>query len=65
MSRPTMPMCARPIMNVATDVPGTVAEVAVRENQHVEKGAILFVLDAEPFQYRARRRPGAARHGAQ
>ena len=39
-----------PIMNVATDVPGTIAEVAVRENQHVEKGAILFVLDAEPFR---------------
>jgi len=39
-----------PIMNVATDVPGTVAEVAVRENQHVEKGALLFTLDPVPFR---------------
>ena len=39
-----------PIMNVATDVPGTVANVSVRENQHVEKGDLLFSLDQEPFQ---------------
>ncbi|MGE3876051.1 MAG: HlyD family secretion protein [Parvibaculaceae bacterium] len=39
-----------PIMNIATDVPGTVAEVAVRENQHVEKGALLFALDQQPFR---------------
>src|SRR5262245_34558249 len=39
-----------PIMNIATDVPGTVAEVAVRENQHVDKGALLFKLDPEPFR---------------
>jgi membrane fusion protein, multidrug efflux system len=39
-----------PIMNVATDVPGTVANVAVRENQHVEKGELLFALDEEPFR---------------
>jgi membrane fusion protein, multidrug efflux system len=38
-----------PIMNVAPDVPGTVATVAVRENQHVEKGALLFTLDQVPF----------------
>jgi membrane fusion protein (multidrug efflux system) len=39
-----------PIMNIATDVPGTVAEVAVHENQHVDKGALLFTLDQEPFR---------------
>lgn len=39
-----------PIMNVATDVPGTVASVAVHENEHVEKGALLFTLDAQPFR---------------
>ncbi len=39
-----------PIMNVATDVPGTVAEVAVHENEHVDKGALLFTLDDEPFR---------------
>jgi membrane fusion protein (multidrug efflux system) len=39
-----------PIMNVAPDVPGTVAEVAVHENQHVEKGALLFTLDQVPFR---------------
>ncbi len=39
-----------PIMNVATDVPGTVANVAVHENEHVEKGALLFALDDEPFR---------------
>ena len=39
-----------PIMNVATDVAGTVADVAVHENQHVDKGGLLFSLDAEPFR---------------
>lgn len=38
------------IMNVAPDVPGTVAAVAVHENDHVEKGALLFKLDDEPFR---------------
>jgi len=39
-----------PIMNVATDVAGTVANVLVHENQHVDKGDLLFTLDQEPFQ---------------
>lgn len=38
------------IMNVTTDVPGTVAGVAVHENEQVEKGAVLFKLDDEPFR---------------
>jgi membrane fusion protein, multidrug efflux system len=32
-------------VGVSTDVPGTVADVAVTENQHVEAGQILYRLD--------------------
>lgn len=35
---------------IATDVAGTVAEVAVRENQRVEAGQLLFRLDDEPYR---------------
>jgi membrane fusion protein (multidrug efflux system) len=35
---------------VSTDVSGIVAEVTVRDNQRVEKGAVLFRLDGEPFR---------------
>jgi len=35
---------------VATDVSGIVAEIAVHENQRVEKGTVLFRLDGEPFR---------------
>lgn len=38
------------IMNIAPDVPGSVAQIAVHENQHVEKGDLLFTLDPEPFR---------------
>jgi membrane fusion protein, multidrug efflux system len=37
-------------LTVATDVSGIVSNVAVHESQKVEKGAILFTLDQEPFQ---------------
>jgi len=37
-------------LNVATDVSGIVAEIPVTENQHVEKGQVLFRLDDEPFR---------------
>ena len=40
------------IVQVAPRVTGTVAEVYVRDNQHVEKGAPLFTLD--PADYQAR-----------
>ncbi|MES1949024.1 multidrug resistance protein K [Salinisphaera sp. C84B14] len=40
------------IVQVAPRVTGTVAEVYVRDNQHVEKGDPLFTLD--PADYRAR-----------
>lgn len=35
---------------VAPEITGRVAEVAVRENQHVEAGQLLFRLDPEPFR---------------
>src|SRR3954470_666121 len=37
-------------LTVSTDVSGIVAEVAVRENQKVEKGQVLFRLDDEPYR---------------
>jgi membrane fusion protein (multidrug efflux system) len=35
---------------VSTDVSGLVAEVNVREGQHVKQGQVLFSLDPQPFQ---------------
>lgn len=37
-------------LDIATDVPGFVAEVAVAENQIVERGQLLFRLDDEPYR---------------
>ena len=37
-------------VTIATDVSGIVANVAVKESQHVEKGRVLFTLDQEPFR---------------
>jgi membrane fusion protein (multidrug efflux system) len=37
-------------IDIATDVPGFVAEVAVAENQLVERGQLLFRLDDEPYR---------------
>lgn len=39
-----------PIMNVMSDVSGIVKTVAVAENEHVEKGDLIFRLDDEPFR---------------
>jgi membrane fusion protein (multidrug efflux system) len=39
-----------PIMNVTSDVAGTVQTVSVVENQVVKPGDILFRLDEEPFR---------------
>ncbi len=36
--------------NVSTDVAGSVAEIAVRNNQHVKTGDLLFRLDDEPYR---------------
>lgn len=38
------------IVNIANDVSGIVASVAVKEGQHVGKGELLFELDSEPFR---------------
>ncbi|MFT8243639.1 HlyD family secretion protein [Roseomonas sp. BN140053] len=37
-------------LNVATDVSGIVSAIAVRDNQRVERGQVLFRLDQEPFR---------------
>ncbi|MBS7459032.1 biotin/lipoyl-binding protein [Coralloluteibacterium stylophorae] len=39
------------IVRVAPDVSGLVAEVAVADNQHVEAGELLFVVDRARFEY--------------
>jgi membrane fusion protein (multidrug efflux system) len=36
---------------ISTDVPGRVVEVAVRENEQVKAGQILFKLDDAPYRY--------------
>jgi membrane fusion protein (multidrug efflux system) len=38
------------IVNIANDVSGIVASVAVKEGQPVRKGDLLFELDSEPFK---------------
>ena len=37
-------------ISVSTDIDGRVIEVAVHDNQRVERGQLLFRLDPEPFQ---------------
>jgi membrane fusion protein (multidrug efflux system) len=37
-------------VSVATEVGGRIVEVAVRENQHVNAGDLLFRIDPEPFR---------------
>jgi membrane fusion protein (multidrug efflux system) len=36
---------------ISTDVPGRVVEVAVRENEQVKAGQVLFKLDDSPYRY--------------
>lgn len=36
--------------SISTDVSGNVAEIAVRNNQHVKAGDLLFRLDDEPYR---------------
>jgi membrane fusion protein (multidrug efflux system) len=36
---------------ISTDVPGMVERVEVGDNQHVDKGQVLFRLDEAPFRY--------------
>jgi membrane fusion protein (multidrug efflux system) len=50
--------------SVNARVPGQVVEIAVKDNQHVRKGELLFRLDPEPFQIavdQAEARLGSAR----
>lgn len=37
-------------VSVSADVGGRIVEVAVRENQHVKKGDLLFRIDPEPYR---------------
>jgi len=37
-------------VDVSTDVPGRIAEIYVRDNQHVRKGDVLFKLDQRRFR---------------
>jgi membrane fusion protein (multidrug efflux system) len=37
-------------LSVTADIPGTVAEVLVGENERVQRGQVLFRLDPEPYQ---------------
>lgn len=37
-------------VSVSADVGGRIVEVAVRENQHVNKGDLLFRIDPEPYR---------------
>lgn len=38
------------VLAVGAEVGGRIVEVAVKENQHVEKGDLLFRIDPEPFE---------------
>lgn len=37
-------------INVAPEVSGRIIDLAVKDNQHVKKGDVLFRIDARPFQ---------------
>ncbi|MCB5190796.1 efflux RND transporter periplasmic adaptor subunit [Methylobacillus arboreus] len=39
------------VVNVASDIPGLVTEVAVRDNQYVKKGDLLFRIDTERYHH--------------
>ncbi len=46
----------RPVVQVAPEVDGRVKAVAVKNNQHVEQGDVLFGIDREPMSWRCMRR---------
>ena len=37
-------------VTITADIPGRIVEVAVKSNQHVKKGDLLFRLDPEPYR---------------
>jgi multidrug efflux system membrane fusion protein len=41
-----------PVVQVAPEVGGFVAELAVTDNEHVKRGTPLFQIDKRPYQYR-------------
>ncbi|MFO0808381.1 MAG: HlyD family secretion protein [Gemmataceae bacterium] len=43
------------VIQVAPQVDGQVLRVYVKENQRIEKGALLFEIDPRPFEYQVRR----------
>jgi len=38
------------IVNIASTVPGRIVNIAVRENQKVKQGDLLFAIDSEPYR---------------
>ncbi|WP_264818123.1 biotin/lipoyl-binding protein, partial [Acidomonas methanolica] len=40
------------IVHLAPEVSGRIVSLVVRDNQHVQRGQVLFVIDPEPFEYR-------------
>ncbi|AQS86688.1 multidrug resistance efflux pump [Neoasaia chiangmaiensis NBRC 101099] len=43
---------AADIVHLAPEVSGRIVSMSVRDNQHVQRGQVLFVIDREPFEYR-------------
>ena len=43
------------LVSISAEIPGRVAEVAVRDQQRVEKGALLFRIDPLPYELALRR----------
>lgn len=52
LSMPVTPQAQlnRPVLKIAPRVSGQVSELAVSNNQHVQKGQLLFRLDPQPFE---------------
>ena len=40
----------QPIVSISPDIAGRITEIDVKENQHVNKGDVLFKMDPAPFQ---------------
>src|SRR5262245_52762609 len=42
------------VIQVAPQVPGQVVRVYVKENDHVDKGMLLFEIDPRPYEHKVR-----------
>ncbi|GBR46762.1 multidrug resistance efflux pump [Neokomagataea tanensis NBRC 106556] len=40
------------IVHLAPEVSGRIVSLPVRDNQHVHRGQLLFIIDPEPYEYR-------------